>query len=49
MIALGEIGSVAQAREILSRSVAKKRITNPSAAWDEAYDRFRALAAAESV
>ncbi len=44
LIALGEIGSVAQAREILSRStetaVYEPQQTN---AWEEAYARFREL------
>ncbi|MFN8376584.1 MAG: rhamnulokinase family protein [Anaerolineae bacterium] len=44
MIALGELASVAQAREILSRA-AETVIYEPknTAAWDEAYDRFKSI------
>lgn len=50
LIALGEIGSVAQAREILRRSVVTETYEpSQSAAWDAAYERFRALLRTESV
>lgn len=44
LIALGEIGSVAQAREIVSRSATLKRYEpEQSPAWEEAYQRFITL------
>ncbi|MEP7293070.1 MAG: FGGY-family carbohydrate kinase, partial [Chloroflexota bacterium] len=44
LIALGEIGDVGQAREILSRSVETVSYQpTASAQWEEAYGRFQAL------
>lgn len=44
LIALGEIGGVGQAREILSRSIASQTYEpQQSQAWDAAYQRFLAL------
>ncbi len=44
LIALGELGSVAQAREALSRTI-KTEVYEPKnvAAWDEAYVRFQKI------
>jgi len=42
LIALGELSDVHQAREAVRRSVETRHYTpQPSAAWDEAYARFR--------
>jgi rhamnulokinase len=44
LIALGELGSIRQAREILSRDVALRRYTpQDTAVWQQAYERFRAF------
>jgi rhamnulokinase len=46
LIALGEVDSVAQAREILSRTVGTKHYEPnraEAAAWDDAYERFKPL------
>jgi rhamnulokinase len=46
LIALGEIGSLQQAREVVSRSVVTERYTpKEPGAWDGAYERFRGLVA----
>jgi rhamnulokinase/L-fuculokinase len=44
LIALGEIGSVAEAREMLRRSV-ETQVYEPKhrAAWEEAYERFKSI------
>jgi rhamnulokinase len=43
-IALGEIGSIAEAREILSHTVGTAHYEpQNSAGWEEAYDRYRAI------
>lgn len=46
LIALGELDSIAHAREILSRTVGTKHFEpnrTQSAAWDDAYERFKPL------
>jgi rhamnulokinase len=43
-ITLGEIDNVAQARDILSRTITTVHYEpHPSAAWDEAYGRYQEL------
>lgn len=49
LIALGEIGDLMQARELLSRSVQTETYEpHPSEAWEEAYQRFRGLVSGTS-